>query len=321
MFRKDLTVPIALLQVEAAERRIIENHIMMPEIKKKIKILRSGYNGEKTIKHYLEQIPDNKYHIFHGLRFPVGNTFFQIDALLLSPKIILMFEGKNHSGILRIGKNQMIHENGDIREVYENPVSQAIRHKILLKNLLESNHTPKVPIGFFIAVCRTSTEVIIESGYREAEEKICRAYDILHRIDLTEKYFKEEIFNKKQIEKVSQLLLTKHTPESSNILKQIGINKSDIRTGVQCPICFFIPMIYDRQKWTCPNCQCISKEAFLQAIYDYFLLIDPHITNQQLCWFLNLPTPRSASYLFSLLKFPYTGNSRDRIYHQPHPFP
>ncbi|MGG1676332.1 nuclease-related domain-containing protein [Neobacillus sp. NRS-1170] len=321
MFRKDLTIPRALLQAEAAERRIIENHIMMPEIKKKIKILRSGYNGEKTIRHYLEQIPDKKYLIFQGLRFPVGNTFFQIDALLLSPKNILMFEGKNHSGTLRIGKNQMIHENCDIREIYENPVSQAIRHKILLKNLLESNNIPKVPIGFFVAVCRTSTEVIIEPGYKEAEEKVCRAYDILNRIAVTEKSFTEEIFNKKQIEKVSQLLLTKHTPEISNILKQIGINKSDIRPGVQCPLCLFIPMSYDRQKWICPNCQCISKDAFLQAIYDYFLLINPHITNQQLCWFLKLPTPRAASYIFSLLNFPYTGNSRGRTYHQPHPFP
>lgn len=320
MFKKDLTIPRALLIAEAAERRLLENHIMIPEIKNKIKIYRSGYNGEKTIKHYLEQIPDKKYYIFHGLRFPVGNTFFQIDALLLSPKNILILEGKNHSGIIRIGKNQMIHEFSDIREVYENPVSQAIRHKIQLKNMLEYNNFPSIPIGFYVVVSRTSTEVIIEPGYNEAQEKVCRAYDLLKKIDDTEKNFKDDRLNKKTMEKVIYLLLTKHTPENSNILKPLGLTRSDFRTGVQCPICLFIPMNYDRQKWICPICQCISKDAFLHAINDFFLLINPYMTNQELQWFLHLPTSRSASYIFSLIKLPYTGNTRDRIYHQPKDF-
>ncbi|MCL6570356.1 MAG: NERD domain-containing protein [Bacillus sp. (in: Bacteria)] len=77
----------------------------MPDIKAKIRIIRSGYNGEKTIKYYLEKIPEQKYHIFYGLRLPIGNTFFQIDVLLLSPKLILILDAKNNLGTLRFEKN------------------------------------------------------------------------------------------------------------------------------------------------------------------------------------------------------------------------
>src|SRR4051812_45304684 len=97
----ELTPPTFLLQAEALERRIPENHRKMQDVKAKIRILRSGYNGEKTMKYYLEQIPEPKYHIFYGLRLPIGNTFFQIDALLLSQKLIITLDAKNHSGTLR----------------------------------------------------------------------------------------------------------------------------------------------------------------------------------------------------------------------------
>ncbi|WP_081798015.1 nuclease-related domain-containing protein [Neobacillus dielmonensis] len=38
--------------------------------------------------------------MFHGLRLPIGKTFFQIDALMFSPKVIIPLETKNYSGTL-----------------------------------------------------------------------------------------------------------------------------------------------------------------------------------------------------------------------------
>ena len=134
MFDKNLTKPIPLLQAEALERRIKLAMKKCQEIKNNIKILKSGYNGEKEINYQVGQIPHHKYHIFHDLRLPIGEAFFQIDVLLLSPNILINLDGKNHSGKITIEKNQMIQESFDTREIYENPVSQANRHKLLLRN-------------------------------------------------------------------------------------------------------------------------------------------------------------------------------------------
>jgi hypothetical protein len=319
LFAKNLTVPILLHKTEALERRIKPNHEKMPIIKAKIKALKSGYNGEKVINYHLSQIPSQKYLIFHDLRLPLGNSFFQIDALLLSPKFILTIDGKNHSGKLTIEKNQMIQEYLDTREVYENPVSQVNRHKILLKYWLTQYQIPSIPIESLVVITKTSTEVKISQGYKEAEEKICKASDLLKKIEDIEKYFTKKSIDQKTIEKVRDLFLTKHTPKNSNVLKMFGIHEFEILTGVHCPRCLFLPMSYRRNNWICPSCQFISRDAHLKALNDYFLIINTTITNPEIRRFLHLPSPRVATNILSQLNFPYKGVKRGRVYLQPYP--
>lgn len=321
MFAKDLEVPFSLLQAEALEGRYKENQEKLVELKAKIKRLRSGYNGEKTINYHLKLIPDEKYYIFHDLRLPVEKTFFQIDALLLSSKWILILEGKNHSGTLRFEKNQMIQEVNNTKEVYENPISQANRHRILLRYLFGKEKVPKIPIENFVVVCKTSTEIIISSGYTEAENKVIKASDLLWKIEGLEHNFKKEYLNPKEIERVRELLLKKHTPNRMEILKKFEIAEANVTTGVQCPSCSFIPMTYERQKWICPSCHFSSKDAYIKAINDYFLIVKTSITNEELRRFLHLPSSRSATYIFSLLKLPHRGNYSSRVYYQPELFP
>lgn len=321
MFDKNLTVPIPLLQAEAVERRLRTSNEKIQEVKSKIKILRSGYNGEKEINYQLGQIPDHKYHIFHDLRLPIGEAFFQIDALLLSSKIIIQLEGKNHSGKITIDKNQMIQEAFDTRDIYENPISQANRHKILMKYWLEMYNIPKISIDNLVVFSRSSSEIIITPGYKEAENKVCKSHDLLKKIEEIEIYNKKSWINEHEIIKIRDLFLEKHTPKREDILKLFQIPESDIITGVQCHQCLFAPMIYNRQKWICPSCQFISKDAHLTAIYDYFLIFKPWFTNSEIRHFLCIPSPRAVAYLLSLLNLTRFGHTSDVVYHQPPLFP
>ncbi|MCM3764987.1 nuclease-related domain-containing protein [Neobacillus niacini] len=314
MFKKDILIPILLLQAEALEGRIPAIHPKMPEIKMKIRSLKSGYNGEKVINYYLKQIPAHKYYIFHDLRLPYGETFFQIDAMLLSKKILLMLDGKNHSGTLYIDKNQMTQVYNGNKEIYENPITQANRHIILLNYFLSQYQTLNIPMDSFVVITKSATEVVISPGYREAEQKICRAGDLLRVIQFAEKNFKRDVLN---VDYLTELLLKNHTPKETDILKMFGINKNEVQTGVQCPRCLFMPMTFNRMNWICPICQFVSKDAFLRAIDDYFLIISSTITNRELCSFLHLPSPRAATYIFSLLNLPFSGMKNHRIYYQP----
>ncbi len=321
LFDKNLTVPILLLQAEAVERRLSGSHEKVQEVKTKIKILKSGYNGEKIINYQLGQIPHHKYHIFHDLRLPIGKAFFQIDALLLSPNILMNLEGKNHSGKITIEKNQMIQEAFDTRERFENPVSQANRHSLLLKYCMEINNVPKIFIDNLVVFSRPSSEIIISPGYKEAENKVCKSHDLIKKIEEIEGYNKKVWMNEQDILKLSDLLLKKHTPKRVDILKLFQILESDIITGVQCPLCLIAPMIYNRHKWVCPSCQCISKDAHIGAINDYFLINKPWFTNSEIRHFLNLPSPRAIAYLLSFLNLTRIGHTSDSVYHQPQLFP
>jgi hypothetical protein len=316
LFNKELEIPIPLLQVEALEGRYIYNQDKIVEIKTKIKTLRSGYNGEKTINYHLKFIPEEKYHIFHDLRLQINNTHFQIDVLLLSSKLILIIEGKNHSGTLLFEKNQMIQVINGNREVYENPISQASRHRILLKYLFGNERLPNIPIEYYVVVCRASTEIIISPDYSEAEERVLKANDLLTKIEKLEKNYTKECLKPKTIQNICELLIKKHTPKRYDILKMFGIAATNIITGVHCPNCSSIPMNFRRKTWICPECQFRSKDAHIKAVNDYFLLIKTSITNSELRIFLHLPSSRSAHYILSLLNLSHIGKSRDRLYYQ-----
>ncbi|MBT2697258.1 NERD domain-containing protein [Bacillus sp. ISL-40] len=317
MIEMELTPPTFLLQAETLERRIADNHRKMQDVKAKIRILRSGYNGEKTIKYYLDQIPEHKYHIFYGLRLPIGNTFFQIDTLLLSNKFILILDAKNHSGTLRFEINQLIHEYGDNRDVYENPVAQVNRHKILLRYLFEKFKIPPVPIENLITVCKPSTEIIIQQGYQEAAQKVIRAYDLLKKVDELEEKYTEKKLNQKHLNQMINLLKKQHTPQKIDILNFFQITEDELITGVQCPRCLYVPMDYRRSKWICPECLLFSKEASINGINDYFLLIKTSFSNPEIRKFLLLPSSRSTTSFLPKLNLPQTGTKRGRIYHQP----
>lgn len=212
MFDKNLSVPIPLQQAEALERKISPDHEKILEVKTNIKILKSGYNGEKELNYQVGQIPQHKYHIFHDLRLPIGEVFFQIDVLLLSPNILINLDGKNHSGKITIEKNQMIQETVDKREIYENPVSQINRHKIFLRNWMEENNLPKIFIDNLVVFTRSSSEIIVTPGYKEAENKVCKSHDLLRKIEDLERYNKKIHMNEQDLFNASDLLLKKHTP-------------------------------------------------------------------------------------------------------------
>ena len=321
MFVKNFKVPIILQKAEALEKRIPPNHPRISDLKSFIKNLRSGYNGERKINYYLNQIPPQRFYIFHDLRLQYGeNAYFQIDALLLCSRGIFMLDGKNHSGKLTIEPNQMIQDYDGKRVIYENPISQANRHNLLLTYFLEKYKIPFVPTESLVVICRSSTELVISPGYTEAAKKVCRLSDLLKKLDGLYHRYNRELVDNKTLEKIKKLLLKKHTPLNTDLYEKFKISKTEVVTGVQCPKCLSFSMDYHRKNWQCPTCKFVSQDAYLNAVKDYFLLGNSSFTNMELRSFLHVPSSRATTYTISLLNFPYTGSTKDRIYHPPKDF-
>ena len=68
-------------------------------------------------------------------------------------------------------------------------------------------------------------------------------------------------------------------------------------------------------KWLCGSCSFISRDAHFTALRDYALLIKPTITNRELRTFLHVESEYVATRLLNSLNVPYTGSTKDRVYH------
>ncbi|WP_042454887.1 nuclease-related domain-containing protein [Neobacillus dielmonensis] len=320
MYAKKFQMPTILAKAEALERRTPKGHPVLLELAPFIKNLMSGCNGEKKINYFLKQIPTQRFHIFHDLRLPYGDSYFQLDFVLLSPKVIILLDGKNHSGKLTIEQNQMTQEYQEKRLVYENPISQANRHKLLLNYFFAEHKIPQIPIESLVVISKSTTELSINPSYTEAQKKVCRASNLIEKIEVIYNRYNRDQIDNKMVNQIKKLLLKSHTPLEVDILSKFNMLTSEIIPGVQCPRCFLYPMSYKRNNWICSFCDFVSQDAYLQAIADYFLLIKSSFSNPEIRAFLLLASSRATSYILSLTKFPYSGATKGRIYYQPKDF-
>ncbi len=62
------------------------------------------------------------------------------------------------------------------------------------------------------------------------------------------------------------------------------------------------------------ECKTTSKNTHVDTLHDYFLLIQPTITNQQLRKYLHIESVKTANYLLQKLNIKPHGNKRNPTY-------
>ncbi|MGJ7911731.1 nuclease-related domain-containing protein [Neobacillus sp. LXY-1] len=317
MFVKNLTKPIILAQHEVLLPRLKENHPKRTEVEDNLRSLSAGYYGEMKINYFLNLLPPKKYLIFQDIRLPVNDSHFQIDSYLFSPKTSLFIEGKNYSGTLFFEKHQLTQTIDSAEKIYENPLTQVNRQKLLLQNWFEPHQIPKIPMEHLVCVSNKSSVIKIAQGYIEAEKRVCKAENLLMKISEFGDVYKKDVLDPKTISKMKRLIIQHHVPNKIDVLDRYSINSNDITPGVQCPDCSFIPMQYHFGKWICQSCGLISKTAHIAAIEVFYLLIKPYFTNAEIKEFLRLPSSRIATYQLAPLNLIPSGKNKGRVYHQP----
>ncbi|MGM0867020.1 MAG: nuclease-related domain-containing protein [Bacillota bacterium] len=312
---KKRTPPIKLLQTEALLHRLNPlEHPKRPLIEQDLKKRKAGYNGEKTVDYHLSFLTDKKYMILNDLRLPLAPDYFQIDSLLVTPYYALPIEIKNIAGILTIDPefNQLSKLLGGIETGYPDPITQANRQKLFLQRWFYNNKLPCPPIEFLVAISNPATILKMAPGHKRIPpyDKMIHAQNIVSEISKMNTQYTREVID---LKKVKRLLLNQHQPAYSSILPTYQLTESDLIKGVQCQKCSQI-MIRKIGTWLCPGCCHLSKTAHLQAIEDYFLLIKPSITNQELRNFLHLPSAKTAAEILKSLNVKKTGSIRGAVY-------
>jgi hypothetical protein len=319
LFLNERTGPIKINQLIALLRRILKYHPKWSLIEQELYRRKAGLWGEREVDKKLKRIDQDKYLIIRDLRLPNGDgTFFQIDTLVLSTSFILIIESKNITGSLYFDlvnhQFYRICDDGK-KESFSDPVSQARLHLQQLRQWLLKHKFPSTIIDYLVAMTNPNSVFhIIQNGH-PAAKKICANAGLTWEIDNLEEQFKKELITDKDLRKIAKALLKAHTPlQPSEILQQYGISISELLTGVHCPDCEFLPLIYQVGKWYCPKCKKRFKDAHVGAIDDHFLLISPRITNSEFRRFVHLESRNVATKMLKTMDFVVTGTKRTRVY-------
>lgn len=158
---------------------------------RKLKILYSGYKGEKTVANTLRKIANKKgFTVMNDVLLPLYDNMTQIDHIVIGPFGVVCVETKNHSGKIT-GKVEDIYWKqrlGFRTYTLYNPLIQNNTHVRAINHFLHKEKILNVPV--YNLVVFASDNVSIELD-RENWPVI--------PVRCLKKYFKNEAFNEAKI--------------------------------------------------------------------------------------------------------------------------
>lgn len=314
---KQREIPIQILQLQALYNRLANDHEKKREIADDLVRRQAGYRGEAQLDYYLQLIADkDEAAILRDLRLPYESTFFQIDTLIIFPKLIFIIEVKNISGIVQLDPvfKQMIRISNEKEESFKDPISQAELHRYQLQQWLQVRKLPLPPIEWFVVFTNPATIIKTKDDTNKIFQRVFHVEHLLLKIRELLANYDKSVLTINDVKKLRRKLIQQHEPPQYNFLSFYNIDLRELRAGVQCPQCDQLPMKRIHGKWKCRFCGAISKDAHIQALQDYFLLWKDTITNKECREFLHLESSKTANTILKSMNLVRSGEKKGRIY-------
>ncbi|MBM6616373.1 nuclease-related domain-containing protein [Bacillus suaedaesalsae] len=317
MIVKERNIPLRMLKLEALLRRLEEHHPKRPQILEELARRKAGYRGEQALEYYLTYLSSEKYSVLQDLRLIHKEHYFQIDTLILSPSYFLIVETKNYQGTIYFDSDysQLIRTVNDKEEAFPSPLVQVRRQRNHLSEWIKDNKVIDIPIDYLVVISNPNTIIKASPKNLEALRKVTPITVFLNKIEQIEKLYPTQLTQRKEIQRISKKLIKKHTPLNPDLLTQFDLTTSESLKGVHCPSCNFLPMQRKQAKWICPKCSKTSKDAHVNAIVDYALLLDNKITNQKLREFLHISSRTVTNKILGSLALEVSGSKKGRVYY------
>lgn len=317
MIVKSRKFPIAIKKLKAIQGRLEQSHPKFELISENIAKRLSGYKGEQSLDYHLSFLDEKTFHIIHDVRLFDGKHYFQIDTLILSRKFIYLVEVKNITGTLFFDNqfNQLIRTQNNTKEAFPDPLLQIERQCNQLNKWLKLHKFKNLQIVDLVVISSPRTILETFPNNEKIHQKVIHSAKLPIKIKHIEETQEKNILTENQLNRISKLIIEKHTPSNTDFIALYNIQGDELQKGVICPKCTRLPMDIVRRRWVCKYCHFISKDAHLSAIEDYSLLIGKEITNSQIRTFLKIPSIYIANNILNSLKVNVTGKNKGRVYH------
>jgi hypothetical protein len=320
MLVKDRSKSLRIKKLEVFQRRLIQNHPKLLTISDELGGRLAGHHGEQSNDYFLKPFLSKGYSVLHDLRLAAHDSFFQIDTLLISTRYILILEVKYITGTLHFDHlNQVIRARDDgSEEAFQNPIYQVKRQRSHLTDWLSRNRVPNIPIHSLVVMSNPRTIIKSLPSHKDVLQYVTHSPYLQERIQVFDKMHSVEKLTKKEITKLSKLLVRQHTPDNPDLLKRYQIEEKDIIKGVYCTECFYMPVVRKNNTWVCPKCSKKDRKLHLPSLEDYALLFGASITNKEFCVFLQIHSRHVAKRILSNMDLPHTGGCKGRTYTLPY---
>lgn len=313
IIKKYRNKPYDLIQHERLLKRIPQNHPQYSEIEKQIRILASGYYGEKSLDYHISNIPHDNLFVFQDLRLPhLHNTFFQMDFLLLTQEALVILDSKYLRGKIEISEYQMVQNVEGSIQSYKNPIDQVQNQLYKLRNLLHKYSFPISPNYSFVVFSNSNSILEISPDYSYSKRYILRPEQIRQRISEFYERCITNYYSSEKMNELSELLLSLHTPREDNILKKYKIDCTEIRKGVFCPKCNQV--LEKEHVWLCKYCGKVNQLLYLETMLDYYYIVGDKITIKTFMDFFNISSRFTAYRILNTNKFIEVFNEGTRKY-------
>ncbi|MGI8314778.1 nuclease-related domain-containing protein [Halobacillus mangrovi] len=305
------------LQIETLLNRLPLTHPQRNEIHEQFLKQSAGYYGETNTDHYLRYLPKETYHTLHDVRLFDGIQHFQMDALVVTPELLILLEVKNYKGklVFDFDHNQLFREFNGIQDLFPDPFLQVEHQTIQLSRWLGMYGFPEIPISSLIIVASSKTEIeTYGKDFSHLKKRIVRPKNLISRVEQVRKDFSEIVLGGEDIRALLKRFKREHVPYKSSLMERYGLKMGDLILGVQCPQCSHFKMERRRDHWRCSCCGEKSMDAHLRALKDYQLLLGKEITNAEFRIFAQIPSAKVARRLLCDCCTHNNMHSKARVY-------
>lgn len=310
--------PHILLAHEALFRSLHDQYRFNETIQSDYHRYRAGFYGEKQIDYKLSLFPNPEFYHLPSLRLQNNFHFFQIDSVILTPKLIFNIEVKNLKGTLEYNAaaRQLIQYDDKKQTCYKDPLLQADTQRIHLHYWLQQ-YSINIPIEPIVVSTNPNTIIRNPENDSEFQHRFVTLENFLHKLDQIYNSYHKTVLTIKEIQKLYRKLAKNNTPLISNLIDYYQIKKQHLISGIPCTSCQFYPLEKKYKTWICPKCSQIFPDVHKRIILDYFLLHQPVITNSICRKLLRVPSPNTAYNILKSLHLKTTGSNKNRKYLAP----
>lgn len=311
MIIKKRTKPLALQMLDALISRMQPYHPRLQEMRRDAAIRNKGYYGELQVDYHLEKLAQQAT-MLQDVSLSIHGRNVQIDTVIITNHAIYCIESKNYDGTITFNTilRQFTRNNGENEAGFRYPISQVKNQKIQLMTWLHEQGLRNIPVYYFIAISEPSTIIKAKGDEHAIAKVVAHAEHIPAMILERDQTLKREGRKTLRRHKIGKIILRACQTYSIDVMRKYNIEKKDILPGIHCPSCQKLWMERKWGKWLCNRCGKASKQAHLQALNDYFILINPSITNKNAMHFLKVSSRHIVSRLLKNSHLVYRPKSR-----------